>query len=243
MELKLKDDTKNESRNNQSDAQFIQNDVYGGMQNAIDPNPVVIKFDEVPAPVESRNNLYAAPIIRVFVFIILAAVLMFVYKNVIKPNFTTTDITDYVKSDEATIIKQLKLSGSFEPDSAWCSRLPIYSNISDGITVKSNNGIGIIYKNNKQSGIAIDGKGYKVFGVKIGDPEYVVADNITFTYDDEFIILNDLMDTRSTGTYYHNTKTNELLAVTVNGNSNRVVAVTYFYDGRFLTDTLDDISE
>lgn len=82
-----------------------------------------------------------------------------------------------------------------------------------------------------------------MFGIKIGDPEYKVADNITFTYDDEFSILNDLIDTSSTGTYYHNTKTNELLVVTVNGHSNRVVAVTYFYDGRFLTNTLDDISE
>ncbi|MDE6026304.1 MAG: hypothetical protein K2G45_12740 [Lachnospiraceae bacterium] len=243
MELKLKDDTKNESRDNQSDAQFIQNDVYGRMQNTTTPKPVVIRFDEVPIPVESRKNTHVGIIIRVFVFIIFATILMTVYKNVIKPNFTTTDITDYVKSDESTIVKQLKLSGSFEPDSAWCSRLPIFSNLSGGITVKSNSGIGIIYKNNKQFGIAIDGKNYKVFGVKIGDPEYDVADNITFPYDNEFSILNDLMDTRSMSTYYQNTKTNELLAVTVNGNSNRVVAVTYFYDGRFLTNTLDDSSE
>lgn len=243
MELKLKDTTENESSNKQNDAQSIQNDVYGGMSDKITPNPVVIKFDEVHAPVESRKNSHVGIIIKIFVFIILAAVLMIVYKNVIKPNFTTTDITDYVKSDEATIVKQLKLSGSFEPDSAWCSRLPIFSNVSGGITVKSNDGIGIIYKNDKQFGIAIDGKGYKVFGIKIGDPEYDAADNITFTYNDEFSILNDLIDTRSMGTYYQNTKTNELLVVTVNGNSNRVVAVTYFYDGRFLTNTLDDISE
>lgn len=243
MELKLKDTTENESSNKQNDAQSIQNDVYGGMSDKITPNPVVIKFDEVHAPVESRKNSHVGIIIKIFVFIILAAVLMIIYKNVIKPNFTTTDITDYVKSDEATIVKQLKLSGSFEPDSAWCSRLPIFSNVSSGITVKSNDGIGIIYKNNKQFGIAIDGKGYKVFGIKIGDPEYDAADNITFTYDNEFSILNDLIDTRSMGTYYQNTKTNELLVVTVNGNSNRVVAVTYFYDGRFLTNTLDDISE
>lgn len=243
MELKLKDTTENESSNKQNDAQSIQNDVYGGMSDKITPNPVVIKFDEVHAPVESRKNSHVGIIIKIFVFIILAAVLMIVYKNVIKPNFTTTDITDYVKSDESTIVKQLKLSGSFEPDSAWCSRLPIFSNVSSGITVKSNDGIGIIYKNNKQFGIAIDGKGYKVFGIKIGDPEYDAADNITFTYDNEFSILNDLIDTRSMGTYYQNTKTNELLVVTVNGNSNRVVAVTYFYDGRFLTNTLDDISE
>lgn len=247
MELKLKDDTKNDSRDNQStnqrDVQFSSNDIYDETQDAITPNPVVIKFDEVHAPIESRKNSHVGIIIKIIIFIILAAVLMIVYKNVIKPNFTTTDITDYVKSDETAIVTQLKLSGSFEPDSAWCSRLPIFKNVSGGITVKSNDGIGIIYKNDKQFGIAADGKRYQMFGIKIGDPEYKVADNITFTYDDEFSILNDLIDTSSTGTYYHNTKTNELLVVTVNGHSNRVVAVTYFYDGRFLTNTLDDISE
>ncbi len=239
MELKLKNDTKNESRDNQSDVQFIQDDVYGEMQDTTTPKPVVIKFDEVPAPVASRKNSHVGLIIRIFIFIILAAAFIIVYKSVIKPSFTTTDITDYVKSDEATLIKQLKLSGSFEPDSAWSGRLPIYSNVSNGITVKSNGGIGIIYKNNKQFGIAIDGKGYQLFGVKIGDPEYKVADNIAFTYDNEFSILDDLMDTRSTGTYYQNIKTNELLVVTVNGNSNRIVAVTYFYDGSFFINTLD----
>lgn len=247
MELKLKDDTKNDSRDNQSDkqrdVQFPPNGIYDETQDAITPNPVVIKFDEVHAPVESRKNSHVGIIIKVFIFVILAAVLMIVYKNVIKPNFTTTDITDYVKSDEAAIVTKLKLSGSFEPDSSWCSRLPIYSSVSGGITVKSNDGIGIIYKNDKQFGIAIDGKGYKMFGVKIGDPEYDAVDNLTFVYDDEFSILDDLVDTRSMGNYYHNKKTNELLVVTVNGNSNRVVAVTYFYDGRFLTNTLEDISE
>ncbi len=241
MELKLKDAAKDESRDNKSDGQFVQNDSYDESQDVITPKPVVIKFDEVHAPVESRKNSHVGIIIKVFIFIILAAVFMIVYKNVIKPNFTTTDITDYVKSDEATVIKQLKLSGSFEADSAWCSRLPIYKNVSGGITVKSNDGIGIIYKNDKQFGIAIDGKGYKMFGVKIGDPEYDAVDKLSFTYDDKFSILDDLVDTRSMGTYYQNTKTNELLVITVNGNSNRVVAVTYFYDGRFLTNTLDFI--
>ncbi len=243
MELKLKDTTENESSNKQDDTQSIQNNVYGGMSDKIAPNPVVIKFDEVPTPIESRQNSHVGIIIRIFIFIILASVLMIVYNKVIKPNFTTTDITDYVQSDETTIVTQLKLKGSFESDSAWCSRLPIFSNVSGGITVKSNGGIGIIYKNDKRFGIAIDGKSYKFFGIKIGDPEYKVADNITFTYDDEFSILNDLIDTRSTSVYYHNKNTNELLVVTVNGNSNRVVAVTYFNDGRFLTNTLDDISE
>ncbi len=241
MELRLKDAAKDESRDNRSDGQFVQNDSYDEAQDVITPKPVVIKFDEVHAPVESRKNSHVGIIIKVFIFIILAAVFMIVYKNVIKPNFTTTDITDYVKSDEATVIKQLKLSGSFEADSAWCSRLPIYKNVSGGITVKSNDGIGIIYKNDKQFGIAIDGKGYQMFGVKIGDPEYDAVDKLSFTYDDEFSILDDLVDTRSMGTYYQNTKTNELLVITVNGNSNRVVAVTYFYDGRFLTNTLDFI--
>ena len=241
MELKLKDAAKDESRDNRSDGQFVQNDSYDEAQDVITPKPVVIKFDEVHAPVESRKNSHVGIIIKVFIFIILAAVFMIVYKNVIKPNFTTTDITDYVKSDEATVMKQLKLSGSFEADSAWCSRLPIYKNVSGGITVKSNDGIGIIYKNDKQFGIAIDGKGYQMFGVKIGDPEYDAVDKLSFTYDDEFSILDDLVDTRSMGTYYQNTKTNELLVITVNGNSNRVVAVTYFYDGRFLTNTLDFI--
>ncbi len=241
MELKLKDAAKDESRDNRSDRQFVQNDSYDEAQDVITPKPVVIKFDEVHAPVESRKNSHVGIIIKVFIFIILAAVFTIVYKNVIKPNFTTTDITDYVKSDEATVIKQLKLSGSFEADSAWCSRLPIYKNVSGGITVKSNDGIGIIYKNDKQFGIAIDGKGYQMFGVKIGDPEYDAVDKLSFTYDDEFSILDDLVDTRSMGTYYQNTKTNELLVITVNGNSNRVVAVTYFYDGRFLTNTLDFI--
>lgn len=243
MELKLKDDTKNESRDSKSDTQLIQNDIYDEAQDVITPNPVVIKFDEVHAPVESRKNSHVGIIIKVFIFIILAAVFMLVYKKVIKPNFTTTDITNYVKSDEAAIIKQLKLSGSFEADSAWCSRLPIYKNVSGGITVKSNDGIGIIYKNDKQFGIAADGKRYQMFGVKIGDPEYKVADNITFTYDKNFFILDDLVDTRSMGTYYYNTKTNELLVVTANGNSNRVVAITYFYDGRFLINTLNFTNE
>ncbi|MCM1172699.1 MAG: hypothetical protein NC393_11330 [Clostridium sp.] len=243
MELKLKDDTKNESRDNQNDTQFIQNDNYGGTQDKVVPNPVVINFDEVHAPIDSRKSSHTGLIIKLFVFIILAVIFMVIYKNVIKPNFTTTDITDYVKSDEVAMIGGLKLSGSFEADSAWAGRLPIFSNVSSGITVKSNSGIAIIYKNNKQFGIAIDGKGYKMFGVKIGDPEYDAVDNITFAYDSDFSILNDLVDTRSMSTYYQNTKTNELLVITVNGNSNRVVAVTYFYDGRFLTNTLDDLSD
>lgn len=238
MELKLKNDQKTESMDNENDAQFASNNTYGEMPDSINPNPVIIKFDEVPAPVESRKNSHVGLIIRLLVFIILAAAFIIVYKNIIKPNFTTVDITDYVKSDETAITKQLKLNGSFEPDSAWYSRLPIYSSVSGGISVKSNGGIGIIYKNGKQFGIAIDGKGYQAFGIKIGDPEYKVSDNITFTYDNEFNILNDLIDTSSMGTYYQNIKTNELLVVTINGNSNRVVAVTYFYDGRFLTDTL-----
>lgn len=239
MELKLKDD------NNSNDKPVNKNS-YESAYNTQDsdtPKPVVIKFDEVPPPVQSRKNSHVEIIIKILVFIFLAVAAFLIYSKLIKPHFTTTDVTDYVKSDEATIGSKLKLSGEFEQDNAWRDRMPVYSNMRNGMTVKSNDGIGIIYKNDKQIGIAVDGKEYKIFGVKIGDPEYKVSDNITFTYDNEFNIFDDLVDTRSMGTYYHNFTTNELLVITVNGNTNRVVAITYFYDGRFLTNTLQDITE
>lgn len=78
MELRLKDAAKDESRDNRSDGQFVQNDSYDEAQDVITPKPVVIKFDEVHAPVESRKNSHVGIIIKVFIFIILAAVFMIV---------------------------------------------------------------------------------------------------------------------------------------------------------------------
>ncbi|MBQ4068674.1 MAG: hypothetical protein IJC76_05435 [Lachnospiraceae bacterium] len=166
--------------------------------------------------------------VSIIIKIILILLLLFIgYKIYLYFFPNVTDITPYINMSENDLEDNLKIS--LEPNEKMANKIHHYSN--GKVTVSgTQKGICVIYIDNKQAGIHIDSKHFSMFGINMGNAEQTVSKNTSFVYDINFTVVNDYIDSTSTSYYYCNTTTDECLIVTANGTTNRVVALTYFYD-------------
>ena len=190
-------------------------------------NPYVIHSTYVPEQKSSPEVKIAVIAVVVLAFLIVGFV---VYKNI----FATRDLTDCVKMSEDELASKFKLK--FEDNDVMVKKVPRYTNAK--VSVKHADGLLVVYANGKKVGLHTDAKRYTMFNVKIGDPAYQSDKNMTFTHDEMFSVLNDMDTGSSTTDYYPNYKTNECLVLTVNDNSGRVVAITYYSDLKTMIENL-----
>lgn len=151
-------------------------------------------------------------------------------------NPEVTDVTPYLKMSKSDLERNLGIPLSDNPNMVK----KIYAFTDGEVTVDGNseNSVGIIYIDGKQSGFHTDNRLYGMYGVKIGDAVISLGGKITYPYETTFEILNDIGQGSSTATFYQSYTRNDCLVIIANDTSGRVVALTYFSDGKRATERL-----
>ncbi|MBR6171966.1 MAG: hypothetical protein IKQ49_02195 [Eubacterium sp.] len=144
------------------------------------------------------------------------------------------DISQYLGLSEAEIADKLDIS--FEQHNELSKYIQQYS--GGTVTVREGDGLQTVYIDGKQVGVCTDSHDYRFWGVGINDADKDVASLITFKNDGSFVVLNDLMGGSSTSYYYTNYADNTVFVITINGNTNRVVFLSYFTDLNLVTKNL-----
>ncbi|MDE7254391.1 MAG: hypothetical protein K2O32_15830 [Acetatifactor sp.] len=147
-----------------------------------------------------------------------------------------TDLTPYLTMSKYELERTLGITLSDKPNMVK----KIYEFTEGEITVDGSeeNNIGIVYIDGKQSGLHTDSRIYSMYGIKMGDAALYLKDNITYPYESVYEVLNDIGQGSSTATFYQNFTKNDCLVVVVNDTSGRVVALTYYSDGKKATEQL-----
>lgn len=239
MELKIKDNSEETKKDDgmpdlglgdMDDKDFETN--FGGYSG--EPIKISTNIDYDP-PKTKTSNFDVMSIVKLVVFIAVIALIAKLIINWLNPK--VTDVTDYINFDVATIEKELDID--MKPDAQMASQINQHS--TGTVTVEGNGEIGVVYIDGAYAGLHIDAKGYGMFDVAIGDPEYDAIDNLSFDYDDSMVVLNDLMGGQSTTVYYYNVANNDCVVMITNATTNRIVAMTYFCDYARITETLESI--
>lgn len=144
------------------------------------------------------------------------------------------DITADLDKDEEELAAKYDIT--FKDNDKRVKAIPNYS--TGKMTVRSGKDLHLIYINGKRVGINTDSRDYRFFDVGINQPAREAMNNMSYEYEMSMIIGNDLMGGSSDSYYYYNTKKNDCFVLTVNGNSNRIVNMTYFTDFKKMTERL-----
>ncbi|MCM1089445.1 MAG: hypothetical protein NC092_05295 [Butyrivibrio sp.] len=175
--------------------------------------------------------------IKWVILIIIAVIAGKAFLNFVNPK--VTDLTPYLKMTKSDLERTLGVSLSDNPNMLK----KIYEYTEGEITVDGNSGnsFGIIYIDGQQSGLHTDSRIYGMYGIKIGDAFISLEDKITYPYERKYEVLNDIGQGASTATFYQNYTNNDCLVVVVNDTSNRVVALTYYSNGKKATEQLSSM--
>lgn len=246
MELKLKDET--QEKKVEKKLEDLSDDYIAGIEpHKMDvgisgspyiSNPVKISTTvSSPSQSKSSSSFDIMGIVKWIVIIAIVVVGVKFVSGIINPK--VIDVTNYVDMDAAQLEKELDIE--LESDSSMKAQITHYS---DGtVTVDGDGKIGVVYIDGKHKGLHINDKKYNMFGISIGDGEYKIDDNITYDYEKQFNVLDDMIGGKSTATFYYNTQNNDCLVVIINDNSARVVAMTYFNDYKLISKNLSGLDD
>lgn len=240
MELKIKDDSKKPKMDNGMPDLGLgdMDENMSGMGNfgGYSENPIKISTNiDYDTPKTKSSSFDVMPIVKIVVIIAVIAIVAKLIAGLINPE--VVDVTDYINSDADAVAKALDIE--MKPDAEMATQIHHYSNGT--VTVEGNGEVGVVYMDGAYAGLHIDAKGYSMFGVAIGDPEYDAVEALNFDYDDSMVVLNDLAAGSSSTVYYYNVQKNNCVALITNGNTNRVVAITYFSNYSKIIETLESI--
>ncbi len=169
--------------------------------------------------------------------VIIVIIVVIVAKKAIDfVNPKVTDVTPYLRMSKSEIERSLGMSFSSSPDMVK----KIYAFTDGEITVEGNSkkSIGIVYIDGKQAGLHIDDRRYGMYGIEIGDAIINVGDRLTYKYERQYEILDEIGQGTSTATFFQNYSKGDCLVVVANDTSNRVVALTYYSEGEKATELL-----
>ena len=179
---------------------------------------------------ERRSLIY-----KIIGGIILLIVAVLIYKGAFYMTGSGgKDITAELTKTEDEISGDLKIK--FEDNDARVSAVPQYT--YGKVTVRSGKGLHVVYCNDEQVGVNSDSRNYRFFDVGINEPWKQAVGSMSYKYDDCIVVANDFIEGNSDTYYYFNEKNNDVLILTVNKNSARVVNMTYFTDYKKMTEKL-----
>lgn len=208
-------------------------------KDEFEEKPYRMSSDTVTAAMQGkkkRGNPIKKGIMSLITAFVVCAILVFGGKYIVSILMPEgRDITALLNKDADSIASELGVT--FQDNTEWVYQIHQYSK---GITtVKAADGIGVVYIDGKQSGIHIRDKKYTIYGIRIGQGEKNVHENMTYSYDDYLSILNDMAEGKTTTYYYYSNERNDCVALTVNDTTNRIVGITYFYDFNKIMETID----
>ena len=149
------------------------------------------------------------------------------------------EISQFADHPENLMAKELDTS--FKDESLEDVKIPGLK--ADGLKVRSDGEIDIVYLDGKKVGVNTDSRNYMLFGVGINQTEIKVSDEMYYNYESCTQAIADLASGSANTYYYYNTKKNDCLALTINTNSNRVVNITYYTDYDRVAEILSISSE
>lgn len=185
----------------------------------------------VEAPNETKPKL-----IKIGIALLVVAIIILIFKLVLFP--APKDLT----ADRGLDEKQLaaKYGITFERNEDMDKYMPQWTD-KRTITVNEGKDLCTIYIDGQYKGFHFDSRKYTFGGLKIGDPEIKMFELVTFPYDEDYQVINDMMGGDSEADYLVNYATNECLVLTVSDKSNRIVAITYYNDAATVLETLEGL--
>ena len=147
------------------------------------------------------------------------------------------DITNLLKRDANAIASELGVT--LVNNAEWATQIPQYSSGTVAVKSDSDAEIGIVYIDGKQAGVHIRSGKYTIYGIQINDGEKEAYDHTSYPFDGSTSVINDMAEGKTTTYFYYNSKQNDCVALTINDTTNRIVAITYFYDYARIVETLD----
>lgn len=175
-------------------------------------------------------------VIKVVIIILIIVVAIVLGKSFLTKSLEVTDVSQWAQMSEEKIESEIGFELYNDP-----SMVPlIYAYTKGEVSVSGNKerGIGVVYIDGKQSGLHIDNRKYCMFGLKLGMGETEVYDAITYEYEDNYEVLNDISEGTSTAMFFQNHTKEDCFVVVINDMTHRIVALTYFSDGKRATDSL-----
>ena len=244
IQLKANDNNDNEKNEEQlreeqgldayeSTSKYSQDSDMDG-RNTYQSNPVTIKK-------EKRINSGNRSVVYKVIGIILVLLIFYgLYRGAMYMTSSGgRDITEDLTMSEESLASAYNIT--FQDNSELVSKVPQYS--GGKVSVRSGGGLNVIYIDGKQVGISTTSRSYKFYGVAINQPGKDAEEDMTYDEDDSMVVLNDLMGGNSNSYYYYNKKNNDCLVITVSGQTNRVVSMTYFTDYKKITRNLSISSD
>ena len=198
----------------------------------MDPQPIVSN-----ASVSKDNNSAVSSIIKIVMAFVIVGLLIFLGKKLVSVVLPEgEDVTQYIKMNEKDIAAGLKTT--FSDNAEWVPQIHQWTN-NGKVTVHSDENIGVVYIDGKQTGIHIHTKKYMLYNIRIGMGEVEVNKGTTYKYDNMLSVLDDMKEGKTTTYYYYNQAQNDCIAVTINDTTNRVTGITYFNDFKKVTESLE----
>ena len=189
MELKIKDDNVTPKKNNvdngmpdlglgDMDATPSDKGGFGGYSD----NPIKISTNiDYEAPKTKSSGFDVMTVVKLVAVIVIIGLVVKLIANLANPK--VVDITDYINSDVDTVANALDIE--MKPDAEMATQIHHYSNGT--VTVEGNGEVGVVYIDGAYAGLHVDAKGYSMFGVTIGEPEYDAVEALSFDYDDSIV--------------------------------------------------------
>ncbi len=143
------------------------------------------------------------------------------------------DLANYVDATADGLEVSLGIELPDNPD--MVSKIHQYSDSK--IKVRGNGFVGVVYFDNKQTGLFCSTRNYSFFNVKLGDYMVSVEENMTYDYDDVFFVINEYGGL-STTYFYYNKANNDCFAIIYNTQQDKVAAMTYYNDYRKISENL-----
>lgn len=221
----------------------LEFDVVNSQGSSIRPpaSPPIIpdrRYATVPKD-SGPKVLFDVKLIKIIIAVIIILVLpVILYKKVIHPK--PKDLTPLMHSSYDELDAQI--DGEFTRDTKMDKYIP---KLADNITIEAYSG-GDIYPfmvDGEFGGIHLAERKWEMYGVSVGMAEAEAVKKTTYVYEKSMVTILDLAGGQSNAYYYYNKKNNDCLVMTVNGTSNKVVAVTYYRDYNKLTQNLIGIDD
>ena len=147
------------------------------------------------------------------------------------------EVARMLNMSEDKIAKELDTS--FHDDDSLVSEVTEFPD--EGIKVRTDGNLNIIYENNIRIGINTSSRKYKFYGIGINQPNIENEKRMSYHYDGIVQRTEDVMGGKSNTYYYYNRSQNDCLAITINNSSNRVANMTYYNDFARIEDDLNYI--
>lgn len=164
------------------------------------------------------------PLIKIALIVIVILVGYKVYCKYFQKTYI--ELAQYKDKDTATIEKELSIT--LGENTNEVQYIPSFEFVPKVFGDKE---IYVIMNNNLRIGLRLeDSKEYTLKGVKIGEKLADARKILEDDYTDTVEFFNDNKTGSSTTTMYYNREENEGVAITVNDTSDKIVAITYYWD-------------